>query len=121
MARKLNKLDRMGVSEAALTEESLEEVIDGVREGLTALETFEEQREACGEAMNEAASHHEERDWESRDSSLDEAMGAIEEMSSALDDIEVHTDVISLPPRGAWRPCASWSMRCGREHLEQLI
>jgi small-conductance mechanosensitive channel len=97
MARTLNKLDRMGLSESALGEETLEEVKDNLAEAMAALETFEEQREAAAESFAEAANYHEERDWESRDSSLDEASGAIDEMSEALDQIEIHTDVINLP------------------------
>jgi predicted nucleic acid-binding Zn-ribbon protein len=97
MARTLNKLDRMGLSESALGEETLEEVKDNVAEAMAALESFEEQREAASDSFGEAQGYHEERDWESRDSSLDEAAGAIDEMSSALDEIESHSDVVKLP------------------------
>jgi predicted nucleic acid-binding Zn-ribbon protein len=87
----------MGLSESALGEETLEEVKDNLAEAMASLETFEEQREAAAESFAEAANYHEERDWESRNSSLEEADGAIAEMSDALDEIEIHTDVIKLP------------------------
>jgi hypothetical protein len=51
MARTLNKLDRMGLSESALGEETLEEVKDNVAEAMAALESFEEQREAASESF----------------------------------------------------------------------
>src|SRR4051794_11088111 len=96
MARTLNKLDRMGLAESALGEETLEEVKDNLAEAMASLETFEEQRSAAAEAFAEAQGYHEERDWDSRNSSLEEADGAIAEMSDALDEIEIHTDVIKL-------------------------
>jgi acyl-CoA reductase-like NAD-dependent aldehyde dehydrogenase len=97
MARTLNKLDRMGLSESALGEETLEEVKDNLAEAMASLETFEEQREAAAESFAEAASYHEERDWESRDDSLNTAAEAVEEMSGALDEIEGQSEFVTLP------------------------
>jgi acyl-CoA reductase-like NAD-dependent aldehyde dehydrogenase len=116
---KLGKLDRMGVSESTLGEESLEDVKDGVAEAMTALETFEEQRNAAVEAFTEAASHHEERDWESRDSALDEAQSAVEEMSVALEEIESQSEFVNLPD-GRMETIRKM-LEDVREHLGHLI
>jgi hypothetical protein len=119
MARKLSKLDRMGVSESALSDEGLEDAKDAVQEVLTALETFEEHRAAAIEAFGEANGYHEERDWESRDSSLEEAQTAIEEMSSQLDEIEGQSEWVSLPD-GRLETLRKLIEEV-REHLENLI
>jgi len=116
---KLSKIDRMGVSESTLEEESLEDVRDGVAEAMNALEAFEEHRNAAAEAFTEAVSHHEERDWESRDASLDEAQTAIEEMSTALDEIETQSEFITLPD-GRMETVRKL-IEDVREHLENLI
>src|SRR3954447_11700131 len=116
---KLGKLDRMGVSGSTLGEESLEDVKDGVAEAMTALETFEEQRNAAVEAFTEAASHHEERDWESRDSALDEAQSAVEEMSVALEEIESQSEFVNLPD-GRMETIRKM-LEDVREHLGHLI
>lgn len=97
MARKLGKLDRMGVSESALSDEGLEDIKDAIQDVATTLETFEENRAQAIESFGEAQGHHEEREWEERDSALEEAQSAVDEMSGALDEIESQTDVIKLP------------------------
>jgi hypothetical protein len=117
MARKLSKLDRMG--ESALSDEGLEDAKDAVQEVLTALETFEEHRATAIGSFGEATSFHEERDWESRDSSLDEAQTAIEEMSGALDEIEGQSEWVSLPD-GRLESLRKLIEEV-REHLESLI
>lgn len=94
---KLSKLDRIGVCESALSEEGLEDAKDAIQTVFDNLDTFEEHRAGAIEAFGEAQNYHEERDWESRDSSLDEAQNAVEEMSSALDEIEGQSEWISLP------------------------
>lgn len=94
---KLSKLDRIGVSESALSDEGLEDAKDVIQDVMQALETFEENRATAIESFGEAANYHEERDWESRDSSLDDAAEAIEEMSSQLDEIEMQSEWVSLP------------------------
>ena len=94
---KLGKLDRMGVAESALSDEGLEDAKEAIQDVLQYLENFEEHREAAISGFTEAQSYHEERDWESRDNSLDEAQGAVEEMSSALDEIEGQSEWVSLP------------------------
>lgn len=97
MAKKLSKLDRMGVSESTLSDEGLEDAKEAVQGVLEYLEAFEEQRTAAIDGFTEAQGYHEERDWESRDSSLDEAQTAVEEMSSALDEIEGQSEWVTLP------------------------
>ena len=94
---KLGKLDRMGVSESTLSDEGLEDAKDVLQDVMQALETYEENRATAIEAFQEAAGYHEERDWEARDSSLEDANSAVEEMSSQLDEIEMQSEWISLP------------------------
>jgi DNA repair ATPase RecN len=89
---KMGKLDRMGVIESTISDaEDLSETAQ------SAIETFDEQRDACNDAVAEAQGYHEERDWESRDSSLEEAMNALDEMSSALDEIESQSEYVTVP------------------------
>jgi len=97
MARKPNKLDRMGIAESALSDEGLEDAKEAIQDVQGHLENFEDQREAAINAFTEAAGYHEERDWESRDSSIDEAQTAVDEMNSALDEIEAQSEWVSLP------------------------
>jgi hypothetical protein len=97
MATKMNKLDRMAVAGEALADEGLEDAKEAIQDVLQHLETFEENREQAIGSFGEATSYHEERDWESRDSSLDEAENAITEMTSALDEIEMQSEWVSLP------------------------
>ena len=116
---KLNKLDRMGVSESALSDEGLEDVKDVIQDVMQALETFEENRASAIEQFGEAASYHEERDWESRDSSLEEANNAVEEMTSQLDEIEQQSEWISLP-EGRLEMLRK-TIEEVRGHLEELV
>lgn len=97
MAKKPGKLDRMGIAESVLSDEGLEDAKEAIQGVLEHLENFEEQRTAAIDGFTEAQGYHEERDWESRDSSLDEAQTAVEEMSSALDEIESQSEWVSLP------------------------
>lgn len=97
MAKKPGKLDRMGICESALSDEGLEDAKEAVQNVVEHLESFEESRTAAIDGFTEAQSYHEERDWESRDSSLDEAQTAVEEMSSALDEIEGQSEWVTLP------------------------
>ena len=94
---KMSKLDRMSITEGALGEDSLEDIKEAVTDAMTTLEKFEDNRTSAAESFAEAQNYHEERDWESRDSSLEEADGALTEMSEALDEIETVFDVITLP------------------------
>lgn len=94
---KMGKLDRMGVAESALSEEGLEDAKDVIQDVLTALESFEEQRETAIGAFTEAQSYHDEREWDSRNDSLEEAANAVEEMSAALDEIEGQSEWVTLP------------------------
>jgi hypothetical protein len=116
---KLSKLDRMGVAESTLSDEGLEDAKDAVQGVLEHLENFEEQRTAAIDGFTEAQGYHEERDWESRDSSLDEAQTAVEEMSSALDEIEGQSEWVSLPD-GRLEALRKVIEEV-REHLENLI
>ncbi len=97
MAKRLSKLDRMGVAGEALSDEGLEDTKDAISDVLGHLEEFEDSRAQAIQSFEEAANYHEDRDWDSRDSSLEEAADAVEAMSTALDEIEVHTDVLTLP------------------------
>jgi len=116
---KLSKLDRMGVSESALSDEGLEDAKDAIQEVMSNLETFEDNRAQAIESFGEAVNYHEEHDWESRDSSLDEAQTAIEEMSGALDEIEGQSEWVSLPD-GRLEALRKVIEEV-REHLESLI
>jgi hypothetical protein len=116
---KLSKLDRMGVAESTLSDEGLEDAKDAVQGVLEHLENFEEQRTAAIDGFTEAQGYHEERDWESRDSSLDEAQTAVEEMSSALDEIESQSEWVTLPD-GRLETLRKMVADV-QEHLEALI
>jgi chromosome segregation ATPase len=94
---KLSKLDRMGVSGSALSDEGLEDAKEAIQNVLEHLDTFEEKRAEAIENFQTAVSNHEEREWEDRDSALDEAQGALDEMSSALDEIEMQSEWVTLP------------------------
>ena len=97
MARKPGKLDRMGIAESALSDEGLEDAKEAIQEVADKLDTFEEYRTAAIDAFTEAQGYHEEREWESRDSSLDEAQTAVEEMDAALNEIEGQSEWVTLP------------------------
>jgi hypothetical protein len=116
---KLSKLDRMGVAESTLSDEGLEDAKDAIQGVLEHLENFEEQRTAAIDGFTEAQGYHEERDWESRDSSLDEAQTAVEEMSSALDEIESQSEWVTLPD-GRLETLRKMVADV-QEHLEALI
>ena len=115
---KMGKLDRMGVAESKLSEAGAEDIKEIVEEISNALETFEEQRAAAEEAFAEAVNYHDERDWESRDSSLEEAATAVEEMSEALETIDASA-YVNVPEERLeeWRDTISEV----REHLGLLI
>jgi hypothetical protein len=97
MATKMNKLDRMAVAGETLADEGLEDAKDAIQDVLQHLETFEENREQAIGSFGEATSFHEDRQWEDRDSALEEADNAITEMTSALDEIEMQSEWVSLP------------------------
>lgn len=119
MANKLSKLDRIGVSESALSDEGLEDAKEVIEQIMEHLETFEEQRALAIECFQEASNYHEERDWGSRDNSLGDAQNAVEEMSGALDEIEMQSEWISLP--GGRLETLRKVIAEVREHLERLI
>jgi hypothetical protein len=119
MAKKLGKLDRMTACEELLSDEGLEDAKEAVQGVLEHLESFEEQRTAAIDGFTEAQGYHDERDWESRDSSLDEAQTAVEEMSSALDEIEAQSEWVTLP-EGRLEKLREM-VEEAREHLGSLI
>jgi hypothetical protein len=91
------KLDRMSVSESILAEVTASDIMDAFNEIVQAMQDFEETREAAEQHFGEAAQYHEERDWDARNDSLNEAQSAIGSMGEALDLIEANTDWHHIP------------------------
>lgn len=95
----MNKLDRMSVSESTLAEDTIDDIKGEVVEIVEHMEAFEEARTEAEGAFSEAASYHEDREWEDRDGALENANDYIGQMENALAEIEDQSIVNIMPER----------------------
>lgn len=84
----LNKADRLAIIEELAQENDLGEVAGHASELNKAVEAASEALQAVGNGAAEAAQFHADRDWESRNSAIEEMDGQVEEMNDALDRAE---------------------------------
>lgn len=96
MAR-MSKLDRMNLAESALADVDASDLKDIWQQAADAAEKFEESRQEAEQALGEAGSYHEERDWESRNDSLDSAQTAVESMREALEEFDNVAEFVVVP------------------------
>lgn len=92
---KTSKLDNMSFAENALGELDLNEIQESLANLASAAEEAEQARNDAESAFSEAVAAHEERDWETRDSSLEEAGGALERLREQLDILDADGGSIS--------------------------
>jgi len=88
VATKMSKAERISVSESDLADVSIEDIISPYEELLNALTEFNDARGEAEEALSNALGYHEEREWESRNDSLNEAVEALDRMKEAFDNID---------------------------------
>jgi DNA repair ATPase RecN len=93
---KMSKIDRMNDAESIAGEDSLSDIPNRLQEVLTAVEEFEERRATVESSLNDAASYHEDREWDARNDSLDEANTAVEEMGDLLGTIEENAEILGI-------------------------
>jgi hypothetical protein len=97
MATKMSKADRMSTSESLLADASIEDIRDVFQAIEVALTEFEDARSEAEEALAEALSYHEERDWESRNSSLEGAQERVEQMRDQINTLDEYTEWHQIP------------------------
>jgi ferritin-like metal-binding protein YciE len=83
-----SKATMMQDGESILNEDTAEDIKDEIAGAAQAIENFEEARSEAADGFAEAFGYHEEREWESRDGTLEGINDNIERMSNALDELD---------------------------------